>query len=72
MRVPRRVRLPLVAVVAMLPNCSLAAATPLALHLQSDKAMFQVLISPGAVGPDNFVLQLMSGDGTLLSVKDAH
>ena len=33
--------------------------------------MFQVLISPGAVGPDNFVLQLMSGDGTLLSVKDA-
>ena len=71
MRVPRRVRLPLVAVIATLPNCSLAASTPLAVHIHSEKAMFQVLISPGAVGPDNFVLQLMSGDGTLLSVKDA-
>ena len=33
--------------------------------------MFQVLISPGTVGTDNFVLQLMSGDGNLLQVKEA-
>ena len=33
--------------------------------------MFQVLVSPGAVGTDNFVLQLMSGDGNLLPVKQA-
>ena len=33
--------------------------------------MFQVLISPGTVGADNFVLQLMSGEGTLLTVKEA-
>ena len=33
--------------------------------------MFQVLISPGTVGTDSFVLQLMSGDGNLLWVKQA-
>jgi copper transport protein len=33
--------------------------------------MFQVLISPGAVGSDEFVLQLMSGEGTLFAVKEA-
>jgi copper transport protein len=49
----------------------LAAASPLAVHIHSDKAMFQVLISPGTVGDDNFVLQLMSGEGTLLTVKEA-
>jgi copper transport protein len=48
-----------------------AAAEPLTIHLHSEQAMFQVLISPGAVGTDNFVLQLMSGDGNLLSVKQA-
>jgi len=48
-----------------------ASATPLALHIHSEKAMFQVLISPGAVGSDDFVLQLMSGEGTLLTVKEA-
>jgi copper transport protein len=46
-------------------------AAPLALHIHSEKAMFQVLISPGAVGSDDFVLQLMSGEGTLLTVKEA-
>jgi hypothetical protein len=31
-----------------------AAAVPLAIHIHSDRAMFQVLISPGTVRPDNF------------------
>jgi copper transport protein len=48
-----------------------AAAEPLAIHIHSEQAMFQVLISPGAVGTDNFVLQLMSGEGNLLQVKEA-
>ena len=48
-----------------------AAAAPLAIHIHSDRAMFQVLISPGTVGTDRFVLQLMSGDGNLLRVKEA-
>ena len=33
--------------------------------------MFQVLISPGTVGTDSFVLQLMNGDGSLLQAKEA-
>lgn len=33
--------------------------------------MFQLLISPGAVGSDGFVLQLMSGDGSKLVAKEA-
>ena len=48
-----------------------AAAAPLAIHIHSERAMFQVLISPGTVGRDSFVLQLMSGDGNLLRVKEA-
>src|SRR5271167_1452016 len=47
------------------------ATTPLAVHIHSETAMFQILISPGVVGSDNFVLQLMSGEGTLLTVKQA-
>ena len=57
--------------VAALAGSSLAAATPLAVHIHTDNAMFQVLISPGTVGSDSFVLQLMNGEGTLLSVKEA-
>jgi copper transport protein len=53
------------------PPRSLIPETPLALHIHSDKAMFQILISPGRVGTDDFVLQLMKGDGSLLSVKEA-
>jgi len=49
----------------------LATAAPLAIHIHSERAMFQVLISPGAVGTDSFVLQLMSGDGDLLRAKEA-
>jgi copper transport protein len=48
-----------------------AAATPLSIHIHSERAMFQLLVSPGAVGTDDFVLQLMSGDGNLLQVKEA-
>ena len=33
--------------------------------------MFQILVSPGTVGTDSFVLQLMSGDGNPLQVKQA-
>ena len=44
----------------------LAAAAPLAIHIHSEHAMFQVLVSPGTVGTDSFVLQLMTGDGNLL------
>ena len=41
-----------------------AAVPPLALHIHTEKAMFQVLVSPGKVGVDHFVLQLMNGDGS--------
>ena len=33
--------------------------------------MFQVLISPGKVGSNDFVLQLMTGDAALLPAKEA-
>jgi copper transport protein len=59
------------AAIATLATVRLAAAAPLALHIHSERAMFQVLISPGAAGTDSFVLQLMSGDGNLLRVKEA-
>jgi copper transport protein len=48
-----------------------AADTPLSIHIHSERAMFQVLVSPGTVGTDSFVLQLMSGEGSLLPVKQA-
>jgi copper transport protein len=48
-----------------------SAAPPLAIHIHTDKAMFQVLISPGKVGVDHFVLQLMNGEGALLTAKEA-
>jgi len=54
---------------AMLVAIQPATAAPLAIHIHSERAMFQVLISPGTVGSDGFVLQLMSGDGNLLRVR---
>jgi copper transport protein len=57
------------ATLATLPSA--AGAPPLAIHIHSERAMFQVLISPGTVGTDDFVLQLMSGEGNLLQVKEA-
>ncbi len=35
------------------------------------RAMFQVLISPGKVGSDDFVLQLMAGDASPLPAREA-
>ena len=59
------------AAAAMLAELPPAVAAPLAIHIHSEQAMFQVLVSPGTVGTDSFVLQLMSGDGNPLQVKEA-
>jgi copper transport protein len=48
-----------------------AIATPLAIHIHTETAMFQVLVSPGTVGNDSFVLQLMNGDASPLDAKEA-
>jgi copper transport protein len=48
-----------------------AIEAPLAVHIHTENAMFQVLVSPGAVGSNGFVLQLMNGDGSRLSAKEA-
>jgi copper transport protein len=55
------------------PPRALAAAgqAPLAIHIHTETAMFQVLISPGKVGSDDFVLQLMAGDASPLSAREA-
>jgi copper transport protein len=55
------------------PPRALAAAVqaPLALHMHSEKTMFQVLISPAEVGSNSFVLQLMNGDASPLAAKEA-
>jgi hypothetical protein len=45
-----------VAAVFMLVACRLAAAAPLAVHIYSGRAMFQVLISRGTAGTDDFML----------------
>ena len=44
---------------------------PLAIHIHTEHAMFQVLVSPGRVGIDDFVLQLMNGDASPLAAKEA-
>jgi copper transport protein len=51
-----------VAVAATLVGFRMAADTPLAIHIHSERAMFQVLVSPGMVGTDSFVLQLTLED----------
>lgn len=54
------------------PRASIApAAAPLSVHIHTDAAMFQVLVSPGKVGSNDFVLQLMTGDAALLPAKEA-
>jgi copper transport protein len=53
------------------PRALAAVETPLALHIHTENAMFQVLISPGRAGTDGFVLQLMTGDGAPLPAKEA-
>ena len=64
-------RLLLVAALATSAGVGRAADAPLGVHIHSDKAMFQVLISPAKAGNDSVVLQLMNGDGTLLPAKAA-
>ena len=61
----------LAAALAFSAGVGRAADAPLGIHIHSDKAMFQVLISPAKAGDDSIVLQLMNGDGTLLSAKAA-
>ena len=55
------------------PPRALATATqaPLGIHIHTETAMFQVLISPGKVGTDDFVLQLMAGDASPLPAREA-
>ena len=53
------------------PPRTIVPETPLAIHIHSDKAMFQVLVSPGKAGTDDFVLQLMTGEATPLKAKEA-
>ena len=54
------------------PRASVApVAAPLSVHIHTDAAMFQVLVSPGRVGSNDFVLQLMTGDAALLPAKEA-
>ncbi|MET4258408.1 copper transport protein [Bradyrhizobium sp. S3.12.5] len=53
------------------PPRTILPETPLAIHIHTDKAMFQVLVSPGKAGVDDFVLQLMTGEATPLKVKEA-
>lgn len=48
-----------------------AVVTPLAIHIHTEQAMFQVLVTPGKVGSNSFVLQLMNGDASPLAAKEA-
>ncbi|MGY8633936.1 CopD family protein [Bradyrhizobium sp. 14AA] len=52
------------------PPRTIVPDTPLAIHIHTDKAMFQVLVSPGKAGVDHFVLQLMTGEGAQLAAKE--
>jgi len=52
------------------PPRTIVPETPLAIHIHTDKAMFQVLVSPGKAGADDFVLQLMTGEATPLAAKE--
>ena len=47
-----------------------AAAAPISVHIHTDAAMFQVLVSPGTVGANDFVLQLMTGDAAPLPARE--
>lgn len=67
----RRLRALSITALALHAGAAPAAEPMLGLHIHSDKAMFQVLISPGKAGNDSIVLQLMNGDGTLLDAKAA-
>ncbi|MGY4236882.1 copper transport protein [Bradyrhizobium sp. USDA 4449] len=53
------------------PPRTIVPETPLAIHIHTDNAMFQVLVSPGKAGVDDFVLQLMTSEATPLNAKEA-
>lgn len=53
------------------PPRTIVPETPLAIHIHTDNAMFQVLVLPGKAGVDDFVLQLMTGEATPLKAKEA-
>nr|WP_249159499.1 CopD family protein [Bradyrhizobium tropiciagri] len=50
---------------------AMSAEVPLAVHIHTDAAMFQVLIAPGRIGPNDFTLQLMNGDASPFAAKEA-
>ncbi|TPQ28547.1 copper-binding protein [Bradyrhizobium guangdongense] len=50
---------------------AMSAKVPLAIHIHTDAAMFQVLVWPGQVGQNDFTLQLMNGDASPLGAKEA-
>ncbi|WP_246801101.1 copper resistance CopC/CopD family protein [Bradyrhizobium genosp. L] len=50
---------------------AMSSDVPLAVHIHTDAAMFQVLIGPGKVGQNDFTLQLMNGDASPFAAKEA-
>ena len=50
---------------------AMSSDVPLAVHIHTDAAMFQVLIAPGKVGQNDFTLQLMNGDASPFAAKEA-
>lgn len=50
---------------------AMSVDVPLAVHIHTDAAMFQVLIAPGTVGQNEFILQLMNGDASPFAAKEA-
>lgn len=52
------------------PPRTIVPETPLAIHIHTERAMFQILVSPGKAGIDDFVLQLMTGEGAVLEAKE--
>ncbi len=53
------------------PRAVAPVAAPLSVHIHTDAAMLQALVSPGKVGVNDFVLQLMTTDAGLLTAKEA-
>lgn len=53
------------------PPRTMGPQRPLTIHIHSDRAMLQVLISPGRPGINDLVLQLMTGEGASLAAKEA-
>ncbi|MGJ4931422.1 copper resistance CopC/CopD family protein [Bradyrhizobium sp. HKCCYLS2038] len=52
------------------PPRSFVPEAPLGLHIHGERAMFQVVVFPGRVGLDRFLLQLMNADGSRLQLKE--